>query len=112
MFTLIKSAAIGVGITLLACTSFAQQLPATEISFDIKPLPLPDALNVWAQQAGLQVLWRHPARASQLMAPRVVGERSPQSVLEFLLQETGFAYSIVDQKTVKIRREVRAERMD
>lgn len=103
----------GVGLALLACTSFARELPTVSVAFHIEPQLLPDALNAWAQQAGVQLVWRANATGSHQMAPRVVGAFTPQVALQSLLQASGFTYSFVDEETVAIRAEssVRARRI-
>jgi outer membrane receptor protein involved in Fe transport len=62
-----------------------------------------EALNAWAQQAGLQLIWPAGDPAGQLMSPRVVGEFEPQQALRMLLQGSGLTYSFVDGRTVAIR---------
>ena len=105
MFRTLRGLLSGAALVFLACTSFAQELPKNSVAFYIEPQLLPDALNAWAQQAGVQLVWRASATGTQQMAPRVFGHFTPRNALQSLLRGSGFTYSLVDGNTVAIRPE-------
>lgn len=81
----------------------AQDTGAPQIAFRLEAQPLPTALNAWAAQAGLQVIWRPDENARQFRAAKVVGVFPPESALKLLLEGSGLTYSFVDPQTVAIR---------
>ena len=103
MFRVRRAAAIGVGLVLAAMGAFAQNIEPMEKPFIIESQPLPKAVNVWADQAGMQVLWSSDAADTARIAPKVQGRYTPQIALRLLLQGSGLTYILLDGETVSIR---------
>ncbi len=78
-----------------------QETKARAVKLDIASQPLDEALNQFAQQAGLQLVY-HSRVAKGFRAPRVVGTLSPQAALSQLLGSTGLTYEYLDADTVRI----------
>ena len=109
MENLARAIVAGTVLVLLAGLAAGAPRAATDpIAFSIDSSPLPDALNAWAQQAGLQLIWPADERAAQFKTQRVAGSLSPESALQQLLLGTGLTYSFVDDRTVAIRRDATA----
>lgn len=81
----------------------AEDTGAPQIAFRLEAQPLPTALNAWAAQAGMQVIWRPDENARRFRAAKVVGMLPPESALKLLLEGSGLTYSFVDPQTVAIR---------
>jgi iron complex outermembrane recepter protein len=80
----------------------AQELSSTPVAFSVEPQPLYKALNVWARQAGLQLIWPAEDGVGQKISPRLVGEFTPEEALRILLAGTGLEYNLIDSRTVTI----------
>lgn len=98
----VRKAIASVALALAVSTALPQELPSRPSVFHLDSQPLAAALNAWAQQAGVQLVWEVSSTASKQMAPRVVGSYTPQQALQLLLQGSGFEYFLVDQRTVAI----------
>jgi iron complex outermembrane receptor protein len=98
-----RSALVSAALLFFACVAGAQQPGALRITFTIEAQPLPDALNAWAQQAGLQIIWPADSEAGQLRAPRLSGTFTAEAALQQLLSGSGLTYVFVDATTVAIR---------
>jgi outer membrane cobalamin receptor len=94
----------GTALALFSGFAGAQRPLSDPVAFTIDSSLLPDALNAWAQQAGLQLFWPSDERASHFKAPRLAGTFTPESALQRLLQGSGLTYSFVDARTVAIKR--------
>ncbi len=90
---------------MVSCGALAVERVATPVPFMVEAQSLPMALNDWAQQAGLQVVWQPDDSARQMVAPRVAGTLDAEAALKLLLQGSGFTYTFVDAQTVAIRYE-------
>lgn len=74
------------------------------VSFNIEAQPLEDALNEFAAQTGLQVLFRSSVVRNQL-APRISGALTPETALQGLLTNTGLHYRFINPRTITISTE-------
>jgi iron complex outermembrane receptor protein len=94
-----------IAATLLLCNVVhGQQAIPTRVAVNIEQQPLGAALTQFANQTGLQVLRRdEDVSVKGLMAPRVVGEFSPQEALSQLLAGTDLKFEFVNARTVAIR---------
>jgi hypothetical protein len=80
----------------------AQQVASAEISVDISSQPLESALQQFALQTGLQVLFSSEEDAMQHPAPAISGVHTPRQALEQLLADTGLKYTYINSRTVAI----------
>src|SRR5687767_14688380 len=79
------------------------QAPVVQpVQFLVEPQPMSEALNAWAQQAKLQLIWPSGMREAKQISARVVGSFTPQQALQMLLEGTGLTYSFIDRQTVAI----------
>jgi outer membrane receptor protein involved in Fe transport len=87
----------------LACAAaVADVKPESSVKLDIEAQPLADALNLFAQQSGLQVVFFSEVGRG-VRAPGLVGNYSAKDALERLLADTTLGYQFIDDKTVAIR---------
>jgi iron complex outermembrane receptor protein len=103
MTRLFRNGLAGAALLFFACVAGAQQPGPGRIVFAIEAQPLPDALNAWAQQAGLQIFWRVDSEAAQLRTSRLSGAFTAEAALQQLLSGSGLTYVFVDSTTVTIR---------
>lgn len=103
MSRVMRAAAIGAGMVLAVMGAVAQNLEPMEKPFIIESQPLPKAVNVWADQAGMQVLWSSNATDTAKIAPKVQGRYTPKIALRLLLKGSGLTYILLDGETVSIR---------
>ncbi len=84
--------------------TISETIPATAPvkQLDIARQPLDAALNKFAQQMGLQVVFL-PELARGLTAPRVSGRLTPQAALDLLLSGTLLEYEFINERMVAIR---------
>jgi iron complex outermembrane recepter protein len=68
---------------------------AAVVEFDIAAQPLAQALNRWADQAGLQIIWPAGDPRADSISPAVKGNFEPMEALKSLLQGTGLTYSVI-----------------
>lgn len=96
--------AVSITAVLLANTPVvAQEKSLRAVRFDIEQQPLATAINLWAQQAGLQVMWPADDEASGIISTSVQGRLDPIQALDVLLRNTGLTYSLIDDgRTVAI----------
>lgn len=101
-----RRAALGLTIGLLSCSAaYAQQpTPAPErtVIFDVAGQPMLDALNQFATQAGLRIVFQSRAAAG-LTSPRLAGPYTPAEGLRKILAGTDLQYRFRDARTVEIR---------
>jgi iron complex outermembrane receptor protein len=89
--------------TLFASLAIAQSAPpAREMMIDIKPQPIVEALNDWAQQTGFQLIVPEEATDSALRSRAVLGRYTAQAALEELLIGMPLTYTFVNARTVAI----------
>jgi outer membrane receptor protein involved in Fe transport len=72
------------------------------LTLHIDPQPLGDALNAFAQQTGLQVVFFSEVGAG-LKSPRLAGAYNVGEALKQLLENTALDYAFIDERTVAIR---------
>lgn len=97
----------------LACFLIAAPAPAREggapVAFDIRAQKLVDALNVFAEQSGLQVVYED-AQLEQLITPEVVGTMPPEQALRRLLEAAPIEWRTIGSHTVVVRLSAAAPR--
>lgn len=95
---------------LIGAAANAQQTEAPvdaqlRIAFNIEAQPVRDALQVFGEQTGLQVLFRSEAVSVEgVKAQPVSGELSPDEALRRMLERTGLDYEFVNARTVRVSR--------
>lgn len=88
---------------LIASLAVAQsQPPVRELMIDIKPQPIVEALNDWAQQTGLQLIVPEEATDSALKSRAVRGKYTAQGALDELLIGMPLTYTFINARTVAI----------
>jgi hypothetical protein len=92
-------------LTCAACCAFAAsisqaQTPAT-LSADIAPQPLGPALEAFAQQTGLQLIYVSAIAETQHSRGARAGQSLPEA-LTALLDHTGLRFKFLNAQTVKI----------
>jgi outer membrane receptor protein involved in Fe transport len=94
---------VGVAGLVLCGLAWAEE-PAGKhpVALDIEAQPMDQALNAFAQQAGLQLLFRSDMGAEKLSAPRVVGRYTADAALKRLLAGSGLTYRFLDAQTVTL----------
>ncbi len=100
-FRIVWVLAISLLTTVGAASAGAQQNAET-VALDIAPQPLGTALNAFAQQAGLQVVF-FSAVSGGIISPRLAGRYTAQAALEKLLANTLLSYEFINARTVAIR---------
>lgn len=104
MFTITRSAWVSVALLALSAASFAQSnTTSREIDYDIESQPLVDALNAWARQSRLQLIWPAGSERSQATAKAIEGRYPPHEALQRLLDGSGLTFAVVDAQTVAIQ---------
>lgn len=98
-------ASMSLALMALCGGAAARESRASEVRFDIAPQPLALAVNAWAEQADLQVVWPGRQSAAERVSPRVEGDLPPEKALHLLLQGSGLTYTFVDDQTVALRSE-------
>jgi iron complex outermembrane recepter protein len=93
---------VGSSLVLFCFVASAQESSTKQIALDIKPQPMVDALNGWAQQTGFQIICPDEESTSRLDAPRVKGKLTAQAALSKLLAGTPLTYEFVNERTVAI----------
>lgn len=97
---------VGSGLALFGFLANAEEAATKPIALDIKPQPMVDALNGWAQQTGFQIIWPDEESTSDLAAPRVKGRLTAQAALDKLLVGTSLTYEFINERTVAIHEQV------
>jgi len=81
----------------------AGEAKAAAVKFNIERQPLAQALNTWADQAGLQIIWPVGDPVAYQNSPAVRGRLEPMTALRALLEDTGLTYSVIGEgQTVAI----------
>jgi outer membrane receptor protein involved in Fe transport len=102
MKTIRDLALLGV-VILLSGAAAAQQNPAPKVRLDIEPQPIMAALEKFADQTGLQIVFRDESVPVEgVRTPGVVGELTPDEALNQLLLNTQLKYEFVNAHTVRI----------
>jgi outer membrane receptor for ferric coprogen and ferric-rhodotorulic acid len=84
-----------------AATAFAQAPLDRTISFDLAAQPLPQALNAFAAQSNLRIVFE-AQDAQGFVSERILGSFTPRAVLRMLLESSPLRYDFVDDHTVEI----------
>lgn len=97
------ASAVGWALLATAGSLHAEAKPAAwhPIKLDIAPQSLDDALNEFARQARVQLVY-HSKVAKGLQSPRVVGDLDPRDALNRLLGSSGLRFEYLDADTVAI----------
>jgi len=70
--------------------------------FHIDSQPLEDALQEFAGQSGMQIIF-FSNLVDGLTAPAVHGRYTPTAALELLLKKSGLTYRVINTTTIEIR---------
>src|SRR5262245_7531131 len=101
-----SSMILGLCIAMSSYVSVAQpQQPQTrtqQISLDISARPIADALNEFAHQAGLQVVF-YTSIGQGLRSRNLTGTYTADEALQRLLADTALQYKFINEHTVAIR---------
>ncbi len=92
----------GLCIAMISCASLAQQPRAQQISLDISARPIADALNEFAHQAGLQVVF-YTSIGQGLRSRNLAGTYTADEALRRLLADTALQYKFINEHTVAIQ---------
>src|SRR5262245_8359448 len=92
-------------------TGMCIEAAGAPVSVDVRPQPLIDALNDWAQQTGYQVIVPASA-AGEGRAPALKGEYSCDAALQRLLTGTKLDYRFVNARTVTIEERTESRSSD
>lgn len=74
------------------------------VHFDIAVQPLAQALDRFALQSGLQLVYHADEVAPDAYSPVLVGNFAPEAALRTLLAHSGLAYRFINTRTVGLRR--------
>lgn len=104
---------IGLGGAFFFVLAAAQPIAPSspQLTINIKPQPIVEALNEWAQQTGLQVIVPENEATSKLTSPAVKGRFTPQAALDHLISGTPLKYRYINARTVAIEEAGRAPDM-
>jgi iron complex outermembrane recepter protein len=94
--------AAALALSLTGSASGEQQPSATPVEFHIASQPLAHALNAWAQQCGLQLIWPADGAVARVQSRSLYGKYQPLQALAFLLQDSGLQYSVLKEGTVTL----------
>lgn len=82
--------------------SVAEERLSTVVEFHIAPQPLAHALNAWAQQSGLQLIWPADGQFARMQSRPLYGKFEPMTALALLLEDSGLRYSVLKEGTVTL----------
>ena len=71
-------------------------------NFHIDSQPLEDALQEFAGQSGMQIIF-FSNLVDGLTAPAVHGRYTPAAALDLLLEQSGLTYRVINSMTIEIR---------
>src|SRR5687768_15529318 len=103
--------------TLIAMVSLVIGLPAVwaaappspaattnhSVQVSIPAQPMPQALDEFARQTGMQVVFATEDVAGGITAPKVIGTYRPAEALERLLADSGLEFEFINSRTVAVR---------
>jgi outer membrane receptor protein involved in Fe transport len=98
----LRKARLAAATLTFAAAASAQQLPPVRVNLDIPAQPLSAALNRFAHQAGLQVVF-FSDEGDAFTAPALRGGYKIEEGLALLLENTSLRYEVIDSHTVAIR---------
>lgn len=93
---------LGVGALAFTGLGLAETPAQQAIHLRIPSQPIGEALNAFAEQSGLQLLFRSEL-GEGVTAPAVQGVLSAQQALELLLAQSGLKYEFINPHTVTVR---------
>jgi iron complex outermembrane recepter protein len=99
-FQFITAAILALSLTRAA--SGEPQPSAALVEFHIASQPLAHALNAWAQQCGLQLIWPADGEVARVQSRSLYGKYQPMQALALLLQDSGLQYSVLKEGTVTL----------
>ncbi len=94
-----SSIALAIILILSARSALAED---AEIYFNVPPQAMSDALNIYAEQAGIEILYLSSI-VDGLQANGITGNYPPREALEKLLEGSGLTFEYLDDKKVSIR---------
>lgn len=105
--TLFKSSALALVVAsaglLPAVAAQAADVEQRPITLDIKSQPIGDALNLLAQQSGLQIVLYSESAGGITSKPTVGEFPSNTAALDYLLADTGLVYRFINEQTVMVQ---------
>lgn len=97
---IVRHAVFGLaGLALVTAT--AQAGVERKVHFDLPAQRLHQALNAYAQQSGLRIVF-YTEVAEGMVSPALVGDLTPEQALRILLKDSELSYEFVDDRTVSI----------
>lgn len=100
-----KRTCITVAVLALALIQSASGEPTVApapVEYHIASQPLAQALNAWAQQSGLQLIWPAVDEVARTRSRALYGRYEPMQALTLLLQDSGLRYSVLKEGTVTL----------
>lgn len=76
---------------------------STKFSFSIAEQQMESALEAFAEQTGLQVVYASKSAVRDLNAPRIAGTMTAGEALKSMLQPSGLTYEFINARTVMVR---------
>lgn len=89
-------------VALMRSASSEEDAPAALVEFHIPSQPLAQALNAWAQQCGLQLIWPAGGEVARVSSRALYGKYEPMQALTLLLENSGLRYSVLKEGTVTL----------
>ncbi len=77
--------------------------PSTPVTLNIAAQPLDRALNEFAQQTGLQLIFRADQVGAQLTSRPLAGKFEAEEALRLLLKDSGLAYRYLNERTIAVQ---------
>ncbi len=96
-----RSIAGGIGLLVLMGAAWGQSLLQREIKYNVPRQPLNHALNAFAEQSGLRIVFYTDA-AEGVTSNALTGSLTPESALKILLGGSELKYWFTDEHTVAI----------
>ncbi len=107
--------------TLIAILGLSMSVPALGVAappalstgrlvpLSIPAQPMPQALDDFARQTGMQVVFATEDIAGGITAPRVIGTYRPEEALQRLLADSGLEFEFINDRTVAVRGKAKAD---
>ena len=90
-----------IGLLMFGALAAAQALPGREVTFDVAEQPLARALNTFADQSNLRIVFN--ARDTDgLVSQRLEGSFTPEVALRKILGEARLSFHFIDEHTVEV----------
>src|SRR5262245_53675042 len=91
----------GIGLALLATLVRGEPVAQKPIHLDVPAQPLNRALNAFAEQSGLRIVF-YTDVAEGVTSHPLIGSLTPEKALKILLADSNLQYEFVDERTVTI----------